>query len=96
MIGIFEQFPDTNRLALEAVETGGHDLLPLLGHHRRCDRDDGDGASRGIRAQLSKRFDATHSWQLDIHQDERRLLRARQLYTLFTGPGLNRAVALNL
>jgi hypothetical protein len=28
----FEQFAHANWLALEAVEAGGHDLLPLLGH----------------------------------------------------------------
>jgi len=91
-----QQFPHANRLALEAVEAGGHDLLPLLGHHRGGDRDHRDGASRGIRSKLAKRFDAAYPGQLDVHQDERRVLLARQLHAFFARPGLEGPVALDL
>jgi hypothetical protein len=43
-----------------------------------------------------KRFDAADAGQLDIHQYERRLLLACQLYALFCRPGVDGPIALGL
>src|SRR5262249_49111726 len=92
----FQQFAYADRFALEAVEARGHDLLALLGHDRRRDSDDRDRASGGVSSNPAKGLHASDPGQLDIHQDKRWLLLARQLYALFASPGLDRPVALDL
>src|SRR5262245_37317694 len=68
-----QELLDADRLALEAVEPGGHDSLLILGHHRGCDGDDWGWACDRIGPQLLQGFDAVDAGQLDVHQDERRV-----------------------
>src|SRR5262249_51213715 len=49
---------DADRLALEAVESSGHDSRLVLGHHRGRDRDDWGWACDRIGSQFLEGFDA--------------------------------------
>ena len=52
--------------------------------------------SRGICSQLAKRFATTDAWQLDVHQDERRVLLVCELDPLFTRACLDRLITLDM
>src|SRR5262249_56528274 len=91
-----KQLPHADGLALKAVEARGHDAFLVMGHYRRRDGNHRDGASHGIGAKLVKCFLPGDSRQVNIHQDESGVLITRQLHALFTRPGLDRSVTLDL
>src|SRR6266850_3635232 len=76
-----QHFPDgleetlhADRLRLIAVEAGGHDLAAVLRHRGGRHRDDRDRAGGGIGAQPLQSLHPVHTGELDVHEDQSRLL----------------------
>ena len=91
-----QEFLDVDRLADIAVETGLGDVLAVLLHDRGCHRHDGDLRSSRILAQRLEGIDAVHARQLNIHEDQVRILFGGELDAVLRRAGFDGRVALDL
>ena len=64
------QIGHVDGLVLVPVEPGGHDLLPVLGHHGRRHRHHGNLPRGFLGSKLSERFDPVNPGQPNVHQDQ--------------------------
>src|SRR6266404_464587 len=81
-------------LALVRVEPGGHDLLPVLTHHRRGHGDDGNPARGLLGSEPSEGLDSVNPRQPNVHQDQAWAPLSGKLDALFARLGLDGGVAL--
>src|SRR5438445_6101245 len=91
-----DEVPHPDGLRLVAVESGAHDLLPVVGHHRRGDGHHRDRARRRIGAELAQGLDTVDARQLDVHQHQGWVALSREPHAVLTRARLDRLVALVL
>ena len=84
-----------DRFALEGVKSCVQHLLPVIGHHRRGHRHNGNSPSGNFGSQPSERLDSVDPGQSNVHQDQARAALLGETDTLFPRLGLNDRVALD-
>src|SRR5215831_10277856 len=89
---------ENNRRALAGARRSEKANEPMTrwGHHWRRNTNDGSRTRHWISPQLMQSVDAANARQLDVHQNERRVLLMSKAHTLFTGLGLDGLVSLDL
>jgi hypothetical protein len=70
-----------HRLGDVAIAAGGSNALFVALHRERSERDHRNGAGRFIPLEYPRGLQAVHAGELDVHQDEGRLLLPRELQT---------------
>src|SRR5229473_931448 len=84
-----EKVIDLDRLALVRVELGGHDLPPVLAHHRRGHGHDGNPPRGLLSSEPSERLDPVNPRKPNVHQNQPRTPLSGKLDALFARLGLD-------